>query len=480
MSVVPGFKYDLFVSYAHQNDRPWHWVSEFLHTLKEELEGKSREFSIWWDPALRTGSNFDIAIADAISQSAVFLSILSPAYGESAYCKLEVEEFRQQRHPAFGLMVGSMSRMQAVVIDKEFTRDQWAPEFRSTSPQPFFDEQCALFSKPPGLVSSDPWVQALWRVRDSIWALLHDMRSLKERGANIPRTYGVRSSGVARTPTLHIAEVTDDLYRRRENLRSALRDSKDFEVNVWSDPIAPPTSGPNILSVYLFGKYPGRGFGSGEVSLPRLQLEETVRSKPARRPLVWLARDFNLEDAETPEHYEFLRSLLNSNEVEVLRSDFEDLKDEITKRMRVSEAPSPKPVRCNRESPIIHIWHSMENPVYLQPLKDYLNEHDCAIQVFDYKSTPTEKMQSRLAVCDGLIVPYTHETRTWAEDVMTEAFRLRRREERPTAFAPVEMPPPSEAEFNFEHPRVVSVHLHQLQRCDEMDQFLAKLEESGA
>jgi TIR domain len=480
MSVVSGFKYDLFISYAHQNDRPWHWVTEFIETLKEELASKSRDFTIWWDPALRTGENFDVAIADAISQSAVFLSILSPAYGDSTYCKQEVEEFRQQRHPAFGLLVGSMSRMQAIVIDKEFTRDEWAPEFRSTSPQPFFDEKSLLFSKPAALATSDPWIQALWKVRDSVWAVLHDMRHQKERGANIPRTYGVSGSGMTSTPTLHIAEVTDDQYRLRENLRSALRDSKDFEVNAWSDPVAPPTSGPNTLSVHLFGKYPGHNLGNSNLSLSRTQLEQILQSKPARRPLVWLARDLNLDDAETPEHKNFLQSLINSNDVEVLRSDFEDLKDEVAKRMRVSETPGSTRIHSHREAPIIHIWHSMDNPVCLQPLKDYLTERDCAIQIFNYTSTPTEKMQSRLAVCDGLIVPYTMDSRTWAEDVMTEAFRVRRREERPTAFAPVELPPPGESEFNFEHPRVIPVHLREARHFEEMEQFLAKLEESDA
>ena len=114
---MPGFKYDLFVSYAHANDKPWGWVSDFTRTLKEELESKSRDFNIWWDPGLRTGEDFDLAIASVISESAVFLSVLSKAYADSTYCKKEVEEFRQQRHPAFGLTVGTLSRFQAIVID---------------------------------------------------------------------------------------------------------------------------------------------------------------------------------------------------------------------------------------------------------------------------------------------------------------------------------------------------------------------------
>jgi hypothetical protein len=487
MPVVPGFKYDLFISYAHQNDRPWGWVTEFIETLKAELEGKSRDFSVWWDPGLRTGEDFNIAIADAIAESAVFLSVLSLAYGDSSYCKLEIEEFRQQRHPAFDLTVGSMSRMQAIVIEREFTRDRWAPEFRVTSPYQFFDNKESLFSRPAALASHDPWVQGLWKVRDSIWAVLQNMKQQKERGSAVERSYGVKTTTAAANvasgaggPVVHIAEVTDDLYRRRENLRTALGQANEFRVAAWSDAAAAPASGPSALSVHLFGKYPGRGFGDSELSLSRLQLEATIKNKPARRPLVWLARDLNLDDAETPEHKVFLESLLRNSDIELLRTDFEDLKEEIGKRMKVEDKPAARRAKSNRESPIIHIWHAMDNPVSLAPLKQYLTDNDCGISVFNYTSFPPEKMQSRLAICDGLIVPYTPETRTWAEDVMTEAFRLRRREERPTAFAAVELPPASELEFNFEHPRVVPVHLKRLTSYEGMDQFLSKLEEAGA
>jgi len=34
LSFVPGFKHDLFVSYAHRNDQPWNWVTTLVETLK--------------------------------------------------------------------------------------------------------------------------------------------------------------------------------------------------------------------------------------------------------------------------------------------------------------------------------------------------------------------------------------------------------------------------------------------------------------
>jgi TIR domain len=480
MPFVPGFKYDLFVSYAHKNDRPWRWVSEFVETLKDELEGKSRDFNIWWDPGLRTGEDFNIAIGDAISESAVFLSVLSLAYGDSTYCKREIEEFRQQRHPAFGIKVGSMSRMQAVVIDRDFTPDRWAPEFRVTSPCPFYNDRLSLFSKPAALASSDPWIQGLWKVRDSIWATLQEMKHQKERGTAVERSYDVQGGGMSATPVVCVAEVTDELYRRREGLRSALSQTSDFQIKLWSDPGPPPASGPNVLPVHMFGKYPGRGFGDSDLPLSRLQLEATVQTKPARRPLAWFARDLNFDDAETEEHRDFLKSLQDRSDIELLRMDFEDLKEELQKRMRISTTPAPKTVRQSRESPIVHIWHTIDNPAILSPLKQYLNENDCGISVYNCTSTQMEKMQSKLAICDGLIVPYTPDTRTWAEDVLSEAFRLRRREERPTAFAAVELPPSTDEEFNFEHPRVVPVHVKRPDTFAEIGHFLAKLEQQSA
>lgn len=477
MPVVPGFKYDLFVSYAHQNDRPWHWVTEFISTLKEELQSKSREFSAWWDPALRSGEDFNLAIGEAISESAVFLSVLSLAYGDSTYCRREVEEFRRQNHPAFGITVGSMSRMQAVVIEREFTKERWPPELRTTSPCRFFDDRCSLFSRPREFDSSSLWIQSLMQVKDSIWATLMAMRKQKEQGAVVERSYGVSESGDGRIATLYLAEVTDDLYRRRENLRSSLQQTGDYQVKAWSDPGAPPSSGAGVLSVHMFGKYPGRAYGDTDVPLSRLQLELTLRTKPARRPVVWIARDLDFQEAETEEHKNFLLKLQNSCEIELLRTDFEDLKEELQKRMRPANAPAPKALRATREPPIIHIWHNMNDPMVLRPLKHYLNERDCGISVFNCSTTELEKMQSRLAICDGLMVPYTAETRGWAEDVMMEAFRMRRREERPTAFAAVELPPAIDEEFNFEHPRVVPIHVKRTDSFEVVDSFLAKLEQ---
>jgi hypothetical protein len=474
--VVPGFKYDLFVSYAHRNDKPWQWVSNFVATLKEELESKSRDFTVWWDPGLRTGEDFNLAIAKAISESAVFLSVLSTAYGDSTYCKKEVEQFRKRCHPSFGLMVGTLSRFQGILYERDFLKEEWPPELRTTSPCPFFSDAVSLYSKPDALDSNSPWIQGMWKVRDSIWATLDEMRRRRDDGVAVDRPYDTASLGSEQKKVIYLAEVTDDLIDRREDLRSSLAQRADLQVSPWQEPDAPPGSGLDVLSVHFFGAYPGRPHPGSELSLPRLQLEAAIAAKPARRPLVWLARDLDVEKVKDT-HKQFLLSLPTRSEIEVLRIDLEDLKDDIDRRMPVPAVAEAKKA-ANREDPIVHIWHQADDPASLALLKKYLK--NCGISTFNYASSQPEKLQSRLAVCDGLIVPYSSATKSWAEEVMTEAFRMRRREERPIAFAAVELPPGNNEDFNFEHPRVVSVHAGKNGGFPEIEVFLSKLEQADA
>ena len=67
-----------------------------------------------------------------------------------------------------------------------------------------------------------------------------------------------------------------------------------------------------------------------------------------------------------------------------------------------------------------------------------------------------------------------------AEDLVSEAIRLRRREERPIAFAAVELPPPGDGEFNFEHRRVIRIQYTPGGGLRGIEHFLAKLGEGYA
>ena len=49
-SVVPGYEYDIFISYRQNDNKQDGWVTEFVHTLKNELEATIKDkLSVYFD-----------------------------------------------------------------------------------------------------------------------------------------------------------------------------------------------------------------------------------------------------------------------------------------------------------------------------------------------------------------------------------------------------------------------------------------------
>ena len=49
-SLIPGFEYDIFISYRQKDNKGEKWVSEFVEALKTELESTFKEeISVYFD-----------------------------------------------------------------------------------------------------------------------------------------------------------------------------------------------------------------------------------------------------------------------------------------------------------------------------------------------------------------------------------------------------------------------------------------------
>jgi TIR domain len=97
MSYVPGWQYDLFISYASENNRD-RWVQLFNDALSVELrELLGTHFSekyIYLDKTgLRVGQSFPNELEAAAEASAMLVPILSPSYVTSEWCTRERNAF---------------------------------------------------------------------------------------------------------------------------------------------------------------------------------------------------------------------------------------------------------------------------------------------------------------------------------------------------------------------------------------------------
>jgi hypothetical protein len=100
MSYVAGFKYDVFVSYAHADDvldsSGQGWVASLVERLKEALRQRlSGTTEIrWYFDTHSLQSNHQLEeILSAVRQSACFLAIASRSYAERPWTKRELSSF---------------------------------------------------------------------------------------------------------------------------------------------------------------------------------------------------------------------------------------------------------------------------------------------------------------------------------------------------------------------------------------------------
>lgn len=102
MAFVPSCRFDLFISYATENNSDA-WVEQFQAALGTELSALvGRKFSpkesIYFDKReLELGQSFPAELAAAARDSAILVPILSPSYLTSNWCYRERTDFFSQR-----------------------------------------------------------------------------------------------------------------------------------------------------------------------------------------------------------------------------------------------------------------------------------------------------------------------------------------------------------------------------------------------
>jgi hypothetical protein len=94
MSYVPGYEYDVFVSYAHANDQEG-WVSTFRQKLEARLKERVPPGATFFHDTgtLRGNDDLTPTLVSGIRGSAVLVMIVSRSYVKSAWCLKECKEF---------------------------------------------------------------------------------------------------------------------------------------------------------------------------------------------------------------------------------------------------------------------------------------------------------------------------------------------------------------------------------------------------
>ena len=91
--------HDAFISYAHRDNLPLGlsregWVTEFAAALRSCLHASlGRKPLVWYDPQLSGNVMLGPGLSDELSRSALLITVVSPAYSDSVWCRRELDTF---------------------------------------------------------------------------------------------------------------------------------------------------------------------------------------------------------------------------------------------------------------------------------------------------------------------------------------------------------------------------------------------------
>jgi hypothetical protein len=485
VSLVPGFAFDVFISYSHVDNQPLGgrdngWITEFTQALRSLLMMKAgvREIGIWQDATLQADDVVDQTIPDALGKCAVFIAILSPGYLNSKYCNRELHNFHSVKTNGFEPEFGGHSRLLPIVLSN-VPRETWPPLLQGITGEKFFEFDPASradlpLPKPDRYSPELPYWKRMESVTRSVWTVLQAMKHQSQAGlaSSEQPTFGASLSqeGDAKG-VVYLAEVTDDLYDEREALRQFL-ESRRIRI----EPAALSASGPDMrpaiqaalrrsnLSLHLLNGTAGKPIADGK-SLSQLQVEMALNSAVGSRPIVWVPRELNIETVKNEAHKTFLNSL--QTEVtghptpELMRIGLEDLKNELEIRLFFKPKPVWSLARSRDKGGLmVYISYFHQEPGCAQKVRDYFRQYHCAVSMLDHEGDPAvikRRHLTNLKNCDGFVVLYVDDTLSWAEDKLQEAWLLAQKRQRPKSLGVVEADGPLSHHLDFYDDSVVTI-----------------------
>ncbi len=217
---------DIFISYAHiDNEEPPEWVDEFASLLHRKVMVRLGSRPRIWRDHLRLSGNDQLEkiIIPAVRKSMVIVSVISPGYVASDWCRKELHAFCEA-HPPDDLSLRGKSRVFKVVKlpPDDLTELGTMPELLDTTGDEFFSNNG---KKDVSLEPSRDAERFKDKVDDVALAIVQIL------GALLGHDVDLAPSGL----TVYLAPSTYDLRAQRESLRNALR--LDGHIVLETDPV---------------------------------------------------------------------------------------------------------------------------------------------------------------------------------------------------------------------------------------------------
>ncbi len=446
MESVTNFDYDIFISYAHDDNTPMTvlhsegWVKMFRKSLKHDLKRVGeKKINIWWDKrTLDKNEFFDSKIEEGVKNSAIMLCINSPNYQQSDYCAKELEIFyTKAKKEKEGLKMGHKSRIVNVNLFGMPFKD-WPEELEGREGFRFheeIEEGEDWRSSNPLRFDSTPFIKEMTSLRISICKLLDDFKNItKEKEETI--YVDTENEDVF---TVYFGDAPDSLSSTRKMIMSSLQ-KKGYKVILNSseakESIVHEQATQEILShanlaIHLLDQYTGPEISGDSENWYRKKQIEIAFDSPVPQ-LIWMSSQNNFEEIEPKEYKDFINGLeqgsINDKEYEFIIGNKGTLTKEILDFVEVLIAKKEALKKTNEvdshEELDILLDYNVEDKQYAMELQQTFDKYNFITHYAPLGQDPTKNrkiLQSRMNEVKKLVFLYGKSSKEWIESRITAA-----------------------------------------------------------
>jgi TIR domain len=445
MGFVHPAKTDLFVSYAHVDDRPLEsesrgWVTTLVKNLEILLAqklGRAESISLWMDHRLPGHVELTPEIESKLGEAAALLIVLSPAYLASTWCIKEMSFFSKAIRRSGG-------RVGARIFVVEYDQVERPQDLVDLKGYRFWaKDPLGRSTRTLGIPRPVPEDRGYY---DQLCDLQHDLAdALTRRKADaddvpIPHGEGDR-------PVVFLAEVTDDLEDQREEVRRYL-DQAGLTVVPEGNYFRAAVEGDLArakLFVQLLSGLAGKRLPGESQTIVGLQHECALgRGIPI---LQWHARGLDLATVARPDH----RALLEGPSV--IAADLPEFKSLVVQKVRELTAPKPAAPRVDKDADTLVFVNAEEADLDLaNRIGSLLFRCGIGYVIPKRSRRPAEArkaLEEYLLNCDGLVL--VHGTNPdWVLEQVIRFRKIKPRRKFPIkAIGICDGPPPEKEECHF-------------------------------
>ena len=428
MSFLPDYENDIFISYAHNDNQALlegqrGWVDVFHQALERRLQVHlGAKPSIWRDPRLQGNEYFADTLVEQVPKVAILISLLSPSYINSEWCRREMQMFARIASETGGMRLGNKARI--FKVEKiNVPLDKHPAELQGMTGYQFYymdDHRARELSAESGPHAIDYWQ----RIDDVAQDIAELLLAMKTRGASPDVQIFQAPAG----ETIYLAETSFDLSPQRDNIKRELQERG--HVVIPDRPL--PLNGPQLqetvrnylqtskLSIHLIGANYGVIPEAADRSVVCLQNDLAAeRSKGngfAR--LIWLPEGLESREERQKQFIEYLKFDANAQQgADVLQTSIEELKTYIQDKLR----PKTKSLTSNgnghKSGPLrVYVIHDRQDSDAIAPLEDYLFSQGFKVTLPLFEGDEAEIREDHkesLLLCDAVIIFYGNASEGW-------------------------------------------------------------------